>query len=355
MAHHAPRPTSVRPAPADRTAAAPRPCWSRCTTTVVIALAGVAVVTVGVVPAHASPPTAPPAALSIDEIERRIDREWNTLEPVIEQHNATRQALAGKRRQAAALAARIEPLKRQVDQAMSQVDVLAVRAYKGESASALNVMLTSRSPALVADHLEVLDQFARRRQAKIRHVVELRDQLTARKAPLDRLIVQLSGVEKHLDAKRRQIDGSIAHLQKLRLKAYGGSAGGAARPVPCPTAYVGGAGGRAATFACAQLGKPYVWGAEGPDAYDCSGLTLAAWSRAGVRLPHNAAQQRRVTARVDRSDLRPGDLVFYYADLHHVGMYVGGGWIVHASRAGAPIKMKRVDDGPVHSFGRPAG
>ncbi|MEU4566040.1 NlpC/P60 family protein [Micromonospora sp. NPDC023956] len=295
--------------------------------------------------AHAEP--------SVAEIERQIDREWNALEPVIEQHNATRQALAVKRRQAQALADRIEPLSRQVDQAMSKVGGLAVRAYKGENASALNAMLANPSPATVVHQLELLDQFARRQQADIRHVVELRNQLSARKDPLDRLIAQLSQTDRQLDAKRRQIDAAITRLQKVRLKAYDNGAGTSLRPAACPTAYPGGAAGRAVTFACAQIGKPYVWGAEGPDAYDCSGLTLAAWARAGVALPHNAAQQRRATAPVGRRELRPGDLVFYYSDLHHVGMYVGDGWLVHASRAGAPVKMKRVDDGPVHSYGRP--
>ncbi|MEV0324894.1 NlpC/P60 family protein [Micromonospora echinospora] len=295
--------------------------------------------------AHAEPPVA--------EIERQIDREWNALEPVIEQHNATRQALTAKRREAGALAARIGPLSRQVDQAMSKVGGLAVRAYKGENASALNAMLANPTPATVVHQLELLDQFARRQQADIRHVVVLRDQLSARKAPLDRLVTQLSQAERQLDAKRRQIDADIARLQKMRLEAYGNGAGTSLRPAPCPAVYPGGAAGKAVTFACAQIGKPYVWGAEGPNAYDCSGLTLAAWARAGVALPHNAAQQRRVTARVGRSELRPGDLVFYYSDLHHVGMYVGNGWLVHASRAGAPVKMKRVDDGPVHSYGRP--
>jgi cell wall-associated NlpC family hydrolase len=80
---------------------------------------------------------------------------------------------------------------------------------------------------------------------------------------------------------------------------------------------------------------------------------MAAWRKAGVYLPHNAAQQRRSIPYVSRANLRPGDLVFYYSDLHHVGLYVGGGWVVHASQAGVPIKMKKVDDGPIHSFGRP--
>ncbi|WP_245730441.1 C40 family peptidase [Micromonospora pallida] len=295
--------------------------------------------------AHAEP--------SVAEIERQIDREWNALEPVIEQHNATRQALADKRGQAAALAARIEPLRREIDRAMTKVDGIAVRAYKGENASALNAMLANPSPAAVVQQLELLDQFARRQQADIRHVVELRNQLTARKDPLDRLIVQLGQVDRQLDAKRQQIDATIARLQKARLKAYGTGGGTSLRPAPCPAAYPGGAAGRAVSFACAQIGKPYVWGAEGPNAYDCSGLMLAAWARAGVALPHNAAQQRRVTAQVGRSELRPGDLVFYYSDLHHVGMYVGDGWVVHASRAGVPVRMKRADDGPVHSYGRP--
>jgi cell wall-associated NlpC family hydrolase len=109
----------------------------------------------------------------------------------------------------------------------------------------------------------------------------------------------------------------------------------------------------AVSFACAQIGKPYGWGQAGPDAYDCSGLTMAAWAEAGVSLPHNAAAQRDVVSYVDRSDLRPGDLVFYYSDLSHMGMYVGGGWIVHASRAGVPIQMSPIDRSPVHSYGRP--
>lgn len=345
MAHHAPRPPYVRSAPALRTTAAPRQCWSRLNTVITVLVGAAVLVTGSAGPAHAEP--------SVAEIERRIDREWTLLEPVIEEHNATRQALADKRRQADALAARIEPLTRQVDQAMSKVSGLAVRAYKGENAAALNAVLADPSPATVVHQLELLDQFARRQQADIQHVVDLRNQLRARKAPLDRLITQLGQAERKLDARRRQIDAGIARLQKMRLKAYGNGGGTSLRPAPCPAVYPGGAAGRAVTFACAQIGKPYVWGAEGPNAYDCSGLTLAAWARAGVSLPHNAAQQRRVTAPVARRELRPGDLVFYYSDLHHVGMYVGNGWLVHASRAGAPVKMKRVDDGPVHSYGRP--
>jgi cell wall-associated NlpC family hydrolase len=345
VAHHAPRHPAHASAPADPTPAAPRPRWSRLTTALA-ALAGAAVVVTGA-------PTVAHADPTVAEIERQLDEDWNKLEPVIERHNATRQDLAAKRRQADALAERIGPLQRQVDEALEKVGGLAAEAYKGDNLSTVNALLGSRSPSQVLSRLELLDRFAERQQRDVRTVVELRDELAAKKKPLDEMVAQLARTEAQLAAKKKQINAEIDRLQKLRLKVYGNGGGGPLRPAPCPASYPGGAAGTAVKFACAQIGKPYVWGAEGPDSYDCSGLMLAAWAKAGVSLPHSAAQQRSVTDRVDRADLRAGDLVFYYADLHHVGMYVGGGWVVHASRAGVPVRMKRLDDGPIHSFGRP--
>ncbi|MBQ1023170.1 C40 family peptidase [Micromonospora sp. C95] len=343
MADYAPRPPSPRPVSPGRPTDAPRFRWYRC---IPAALAVTAVMLTGGAAAARADPT-------VADIERQIDEDWNRLEPVIEQHNATRQDLAGKRRETDALAARIAPLQRQVDAAMDRVGKLAARAYKGEQVRAVNTLLGSRSPGEVVEQLGLLDRYARVQQQDVRHASELRDELAAAKAGLDRTIDQLTRTEADLAGQRRQIDAEIDRLQRLRLRAYGKGGGGPLRPAPCPASYPGGAAGEAVTFACAQIGKPYSWGAEGPGAYDCSGLTLAAWSRAGVALPHNAARQRRVTKSVSRGALRPGDLVFYYRDLHHVGMYVGGGWVVHASRAGQPVKMKRLDSSPVHSFGRP--
>lgn len=299
----------------------------------------------GATAAHAEP--------TVDAIERQIDADWNRLEPLIERHNATRQDLAGKRREADALAARIAPLEQQVDAAMTRVGALAARAYKGGTVGAVNALLDSRSPGEVVEQIGLLDRYAHFQQQDVREASELRDELTTAKAGLERTIDQLARTEAEFAQKRRQIDAEIDRLQRLRLRAYGNGGGGPLRPAPCPAGYPGGPAGVAVKFACAQIGKPYVWGAEGPHAYDCSGLMLAAWARAGVALPHNAARQRQVTASVSRSALRPGDLVFYYRDLHHVGMYVGDGWVVHASRAGQPVKMKRMDTSPIHSFGRP--
>jgi cell wall-associated NlpC family hydrolase len=315
-------------------------------TTALSATVALGLVFAGSTAAHAEP--------SIADMERQLDQAWNNLEPVIERHNAVRADLNGKRKQAAALQKKIQPLQLQVDLAMTRVGEFAAESYKGGNTSAINALLASGSPADFADRLALLNEYAKEQQARIKDVVALKGRYDSQKAPLDALVSQLARSEADLAKQQSQIDDQIKRLQALRLKAYGQTgAVGNLRPAACPYEYIGGAGGVATKFACQQIGKPYVWAADGPNAYDCSGLTLAAWAKAGVSLPHNALQQSRTVRSVSRSELRPGDLVFYYSDVHHVAIYVGGVWVVHASRAGEPVRMRKIDVGPIHSYGRP--
>lgn len=100
------------------------------------------------------------------------------------------------------------------------------------------------------------------------------------------------------------------------------------------------AGGKqAVAYATAQIGKPYVWGAEGPGSYDCSGLTSQAWASANRPIPRTSQEQWRLLPRIAIQDMRPGDLIIYHADASHVGMYVGDGAIVHAPRPGRNVTL----------------
>nr|WP_239144560.1 C40 family peptidase [Streptomyces sp. SID14515] len=99
------------------------------------------------------------------------------------------------------------------------------------------------------------------------------------------------------------------------------------------------AGAAAVAFATAQIGKPYVWGAEGPASYDCSGLTSQAWLAAKRPIPRTSQEQWRLLPRIDIQDMRPGDLIIYHADASHVGMYVGDGAIVHSPRPGRNVTL----------------
>ena len=135
--------------------------------------------------------------------------------------------------------------------AMGQVSEMAVRAYKGDNTSAINAILTTDSPTMLADQLTILDQFARRQQHDVQAVVDLKEKYAAQKAPLDTLVAQLTQTEADLAAKKKQIDAEIDRLQKLRLQVYGNGGGGPLRPAPCPSSYPGGAAGIAVKYACA--------------------------------------------------------------------------------------------------------
>ncbi|MFE3514873.1 NlpC/P60 family protein [Streptomyces sp. NPDC059166] len=107
-------------------------------------------------------------------------------------------------------------------------------------------------------------------------------------------------------------------------------------------------------FARAQIGKPYVWGATGPSSYDCSGLTQAAWKAAGVDLPRTTWDQVEVGTRVATADLQPGDLVFFYDDISHVGIYKGDGMMIHAPKPGANVREESIYYMPIYGSVRPA-
>ncbi|MGV9991384.1 NlpC/P60 family protein [Streptomyces sp. NPDC003374] len=113
------------------------------------------------------------------------------------------------------------------------------------------------------------------------------------------------------------------------------------------------AGRKAVEFATAQIGKPYVWGAEGPKSYDCSGLTSQSWAAAGRPIPRTSQEQWKRLRHVDVKDMRPGDLIIYFDDASHVALYVGDGTIVHAPRPGRTVTLAGAGTMPILGVVRP--
>ena len=105
--------------------------------------------------------------------------------------------------------------------------------------------------------------------------------------------------------------------------------------------------------AYAQLGDPYVWGADGPSSFDCSGLTMYSWAAAGVSLPHSSRAQYSSGRHVARSNLQPGDLVFFYSPISHVGIYIGGGQMIDAPHPGASVRITSISTMPYSGATRP--
>ena len=289
------------------------------------------------------------------ELEAQIQQLWVEAEPLIEEYNGIHEQYKANSAKQAELQAKIDPLEQQVELARVRVGALAAEVYKGGEINAFNSVLSSGSPEQLADRLVVLEQLAMVEDQQLADVTALKSEYDTQKAPIDALVETLAKQDADLTAKKTTIEARLAELQKLRQQAYGSGGGtGSYRPWPCPAVYEPTNGYKAANFACQQAGKPYVWAADGPGSYDCSGLTLAAWQQVGVYLPHQSASQRRSIPYVNRADLKLGDLVFYYSPIHHVGVYVGDNKIMHAPAAGERVHMEDMDGaGPIHSFGRP--
>jgi cell wall-associated NlpC family hydrolase len=302
--------------------------------------------------------TGPAAAIATptpSSVEDQIDKQWNQLEPVIETYNHVHSQLQTNQAQQKALAAKLSPLQLQVNLAMNSVQGLAVDAYMQGAPNAVNAMILSGSPNSLTDKLMYADQLARHQEQEISGVAKLRDKYAADKQTLDALTVSIAARDKELSAQKAGIQSKIDSLQKLRIKAYGasGEEGGPYKTGPCPVTYTNDKGGRAAQKACDLIGKPYVFGATGPGSYDCSGLTMAAWASVGVHLEHYTKDQWNEGKPVSRADLQPGDLVFYYSDVHHVSIYIGGGMVVHAPHTGDHVRMGTIERGPIAGYRRP--
>jgi peptidoglycan DL-endopeptidase CwlO len=316
----------------------------------------VGAVCTGLVIALALSSSAHAAPASPSDIEAQIDAAWNKLEPVLEQHNGVKSQLVANQAKAAQLAEQIRPLQLQVDLTMGRVSSISTQAYKSGQASTLNALLTSSSPNTLAEQLSMLDAMAKNEQAQIADVAKAKAQYDAQKKPLDALVKQLSAQEAQLAAEEKKLNDQIKQFNDMRRAAYGNGGQGSLRLGPCPASYDGNIGSKVAQIACGKIGSPYIFGAEGPNNFDCSGITKWAWAQATggrVNLYHYTVTQFNTTQRVSRANLRPGDLIFWFSDMHHMGMYVGGGFAVHAPQPGESLKMAPMDQMPISGFGRP--
>lgn len=149
------------------------------------------------------------------------------------------------------------------------------------------------------------------------------------------------------------IAGAGITLSPLPASAAAGDVGttatvAAAAPAPAPN----GAAQAAVDTALAQVGDPYVYGATGPNSFDCSGLTSYSYRAAGITIPRTSKAQSTFGTPVAKADLKPGDLVFFYSPVSHVGMYIGNGQMVHASTAGKPVAVVSLDSMPSYAGAR---
>ena len=306
-----------------------------------VAIATLAIVGGFAPAAHADP--------SVSELTKQIDKASNQLQTVVESYNEMRIALQKTSTQEKQLAASLGPAKASLQTAQVQLQEVAARSYMQGKVGPMSALLSSTND--VMDRMSLLEQLSYSRQRDIQSYTELFQTYSQRQAALKAAQAKQAAQVTALAARKTKIEADIRKLRQMRTAAYG-------TPTETVKKYTGsvpaisGSAGVAVRFAYAQIGKSYSFGADGPNSYDCSGLTMASWAAAGKSLPHSARQQYGVTTRISRSQLAPGDLVFYNY-LGHVGIYVGGGYIIDAPTYGKPVDKRPIDRGmPIDGYGR---
>ncbi len=325
-------------------------------------------------PASAAPGPAPGpgSERSVSELLADLQRLYQQTEEATETYNATAETLKERREKADALTKKLTAARSSLSSSRLDAGRLARQQYQGRSEISPYVrLLLARDPQQALDQGRVMRRAAREQQATV-------ERLTGREKKADALATKARGAldaqlrvakrqKKDRDAVRdrlKEVEALLASLSAgqladvARLEEQGtaraqrafmesGALGSSAGKAPSE------AGDEALSYAVQQIGKPYVWGAEGPDSFDCSGLTSRAWARAGREIPRTSQEQWASLPRVPVSELRPGDLVVYFPKATHVAMYLGDGMVIQAPRPGTRVKVSPIAANPLLGAVRP--
>jgi len=319
-----------------------------------IALAATACVGLLTLPGTASANPSPA------DLTQKVADASHQLEVISEQVNQAQvqlqqQQAAAQQADQAAVAAR-----QQLTAMQGKVAQLARTAYTTGDVSRLDALLTSHSAddfiaqmgtldALAGHQTQVLSQVAATAKEAQKARAKADSDAAAAQTTLDGITSKQSQLQVQLADYKKQYAALTAPQQQTVVRAVSGA------PAPAPAAPVVASSSAAQTAvntALAQVGKPYVWGASGPNAFDCSGLTMYSYAAAGVALPHSSSGQSTMGTPVSRDQLQPGDLVFFYSPVSHVAMYIGNGEIVHASTSGEPVKVVALASMPNYNSAR---
>ena len=307
------------------------------------ALLGItAIAAIGFVPA--SPAQAEP---DIKDVKQRVDRLYHEAEQAQERYNDAKLDLADLRNELGSLRADERRQDDRLEAVRAQVTDSVLRQYQGESISTVGQVVVSDDPAAFLGQLSTMSSFSQLQDTLFADYSTELEALDAARGGHRRPRRRHRRDDRAARAEKKTVDAKLDEAKDLladleaeereRLLSTSRSTTHARRmPASVP------ASGRAAaavSYAMAQVGDAYVYGATGDSAFDCSGLTMRAWGAAGVGLPHSSSAQYSSGPHISASALQPGDLVFYYSPISHVGMYIGNGMIVHAANPGTGVPV----------------
>ncbi|MET8074300.1 NlpC/P60 family protein [Streptomyces sp. NPDC005271] len=368
-------------------------------TAVGVTTAALASVTLLSQTANAAPGDHKPAATqSIEKVKERVDTLYHQAETATQRYNAAKERTDQQRVKVDRLLDKVAQRTEKLNEARRTLGNYAAAQYRdGGMATSAAALLFSNDPQDMFDQSHLMDRMSGKQKQAVDDFETQRTKAAEERGKATESLASLTASQKELKTQKKSVQDKLAEARRLlanltakekarlaeierkkeaedRRKAAelaqkqrqaaaerkqqqerndssgSGSTAPSAPSVPSNSSKAA----QAVAFAKAQVGKPYVWGATGPNSFDCSGLTQAAWKTAGVSLPRTTWDQVKASTRVSTSDLQPGDLVFFYDDISHVGLYIGNGMMIHAPKPGDVVKKAPITEMPIYGSVRPA-
>ncbi|SDT06227.1 C40 family peptidase [Actinopolymorpha singaporensis] len=289
----------------------------------------------------------------IGQVRKQVDDLYAQAEKAAEQANELNDQTKVIDRRVGKLDVDVARQQKRLDSLRGQIGQFAATEYRAGAVDSTVQLLVAQDPKEYIAQMSTAQAFAGQQDDLLKQLQSEQKRLSEQKAARQAELTRLREARDAAKARKKQADANVAKAkavldrltaaERRRVQAADQAREQAAQRssrsqerVPLPSG--SGRGATALAFARAQLGEPYVFGAAGPSSWDCSGLTMMAWRQAGVSLPHSSRSQYAMSAKVSRSQLQPGDLVLFYSDRHHVGLYAGNGMVIHAPRPGKGVE-----------------
>ncbi|WP_030123876.1 C40 family peptidase [[Kitasatospora] papulosa] len=334
---------------------------------------------------------------SIEEVQKKVDALYRQAGTATQQYNKAKAASAEQRSKVDALLEAAAKRADKLNETRRELGSYAAAQYRGGSIAPTATFFLADDPQSYFDQDQLMARMTSRQQKAVADFRTQQKEAAAKRAEATKSLETLTASQASLRTSKQQVQTKLTEArtllsqltaeEKARLaelerkkeaeaerkadelarqqaaketaaadeapKTKSGSGTGTGSGTGSGSGYSSRAE-KVLAFARAQIGKPYVWGATGPSSYDCSGLTQAAWKAAGVGLPRTTWDQVKVGTRVSTANLRPGDLVFFYDDISHVGIYKGGGMMIHAPKPGANVREESIYYMPIYGSVRPS-
>lgn len=342
---------------------------------------------------------------SLEEVEKKVDDLYRQAESATDKYNSAKEKTTKQRKRVDTLLDDVAERTQKLNEAREELGSFAAAQYRtGASAPDTATFLLADTPQDYFDQTQLMDRMTGRQKVAVDDYVtqqsetmkkrqeatesletltETQGDLKTAKATVQRKLAdarellskltaeekaRLAAIEREKQQEAARKAAELARQQAAQQKAQEEAAqqqdsgsssagsGSSSSTAPADSSYATKAE-KALAFARAQIGKPYVWGAVGPGSYDCSGLTQAAWKAAGVTLPRTTYDQVNAGTTVPLADAQPGDLVFFYDDVTHVGIYIGNGMMIHAPKPGTYVREESIyydGESAINSVVRPA-